>query len=164
MNGDGAIDILFTVSVDGNPTMLLYLNELPPPARAGDFNANGRVEQGDLDLVLLHWGQAGGTVAKDWLGPLPDGTIDQGELDAVLLHWGAQATRSAAAPPLPLVGTRLDKFATGGNKPLKSANGWHALSSNGWDALSLRRAWSEVEGLATSSMPSASLLGVPPSS
>jgi hypothetical protein len=47
----------------------------------GDFNANGRVEQADLDLVLLNWGTA---LNQPWV----DGSVDQAELDRVLLNWG----------------------------------------------------------------------------
>lgn len=31
---------------------------LTPPVLTGDYNGNGQVEQADLDLVLLHWGQS----------------------------------------------------------------------------------------------------------
>jgi hypothetical protein len=64
---------------------------------AGDYNGNGRVEQADLDLVLLNWGTA---LAQPWV----DGTVDQAELDAVLLNWGAEGAvaRVAAADPAPL--------------------------------------------------------------
>jgi hypothetical protein len=32
----------------------VFATDSPQP---GDYNANGRVEQGDLELVLLHWGE-----------------------------------------------------------------------------------------------------------
>jgi hypothetical protein len=48
------------------------------------------VEQADLDLVLLNWGQPG--VPGGWVHDLPEGTIDQAELDGVLLNWGNEAT------------------------------------------------------------------------
>jgi hypothetical protein len=65
---------------------------------AGDYNGNGRVEQGDIDLVLLHWGQDAAVVPEGWTGPQPEGTIDQDELDGVLLHWGEAASVAASVP------------------------------------------------------------------
>jgi hypothetical protein len=56
----------------------------------GDYNHNGVVEQGDLDLVLLNWGASGRTPVG-WINDLPDSFIDQSELDGVLLNWGAAA-------------------------------------------------------------------------
>jgi hypothetical protein len=58
---------------------------------AGDYNGNGAVEQADLDLVLLNWGQDGTTPPGGWVQDLPAGPIDQAELDGVLLNWGSQA-------------------------------------------------------------------------
>ncbi|MEM1026875.1 MAG: hypothetical protein AAGJ38_02220 [Planctomycetota bacterium] len=58
---------------------------------SGDFDGSGLVEQGDLNLVLTQWGQAG--TPTGWLGDGPDGVIDQAELNAVLNNWGS------ASPP-----------------------------------------------------------------
>jgi hypothetical protein len=55
----------------------------------GDFNGNGRVEQSDVDLVLLNWGQSANDLPQGWIVNAPAGNIDQDELDAVLLNWGA---------------------------------------------------------------------------
>ncbi|MEM1026874.1 MAG: hypothetical protein AAGJ38_02215 [Planctomycetota bacterium] len=55
----------------------------------GDYNGNGAVEQGDLNLVLSHWGQTG--TPSGWVGGGPDGPVDQAELNAVLGNWGASA-------------------------------------------------------------------------
>jgi hypothetical protein len=57
----------------------------------GDYNGNGRVEQADLDLVLLNWGADATTPPADWISDLPAGSIDQEELDRVLLNWGSAA-------------------------------------------------------------------------
>jgi hypothetical protein len=65
----------------------------------GDYNGNGQVEQGDLDLVLLNWGQPG--VPGGWVNDLPDGNIDQAELDGVLLNWGNMATAALGASAVP---------------------------------------------------------------
>jgi hypothetical protein len=75
----------------------------PAAALTGDYNGNGRVEQADLDLVLLHWGQAASSAPPTWTNDRPTGTIDQAELDAVLLNWGAASPEaiSAQASPRP---------------------------------------------------------------
>jgi hypothetical protein len=67
----------------------------------GDYNNNGVVEQGDLDLVLLHWGEAATPPPGGWVSDLPAGTIDQEELDGVLLNWGNQAPALAPAESVP---------------------------------------------------------------
>jgi hypothetical protein len=56
---------------------------------AGDYNANGRVEQADLDLVLLNWGRGFHSLPPGWVDNRPTaGIVDQAELDNVLLNWG----------------------------------------------------------------------------
>jgi hypothetical protein len=71
-------------------------------ATAGDYDGSGRVDQADLDLVLLHWGDVGPDPPAGWTGPPPMGIVDQAELDAVLFAWGAtpaaEARIEAAAP------------------------------------------------------------------
>jgi hypothetical protein len=70
---------------------------LPIILASGDYNANGQVEQADLDLVLLHWGQDGAVPPEGWTHELPGGMIDQDELDRVLINWGDTSTVGAAA-------------------------------------------------------------------
>jgi serpin B len=69
---------------------------------AGDFNGDGNVDQGDLDLVLLDWGAdaSGQQVLEAWRIGAAEGLIDQNELDAVLLNWGASTSplQSASIP------------------------------------------------------------------
>jgi hypothetical protein len=72
------------------PGSVQYIDDIP-----GDYNANGVVEQSDLDLVLLHWGQPALPVPEGWFNDLPLGLIDQAELDGVLLNWGAGGKVSA---------------------------------------------------------------------
>ena len=71
-----------------------------------DYNNNGLVEQADLDLVLLNWGDSWPPPVDGWTSNYPpDGKIDQNELDGVLLNWGnSAASRSAASVPEPLAG------------------------------------------------------------
>jgi hypothetical protein len=61
----------------------------------GDFNADGAVDQGELDMVLLDWGaDIGEPRVGDWRHESPD-RVNQFALDAVLLAWG---DRSPAKP------------------------------------------------------------------
>jgi hypothetical protein len=60
----------------------------------GDYDQSGTVEQGDLDLVLLSWGQDAASPPDGWQHDLPTGQIDQDELDKVLLNWGATSAAS----------------------------------------------------------------------
>jgi hypothetical protein len=55
---------------------------------SGDFNGNGAAEQGDLDLVLLNWGEDGTPPPAGWINLLPVGAVNQNELDGTLLNWG----------------------------------------------------------------------------
>lgn len=68
------------VGIDELSLLLTY----GPPPPLGDFNGTGRVDQADLDFVLLNWG-----------------LVDQEELDAVLLTWGQGAALGSAAVPEP---------------------------------------------------------------
>jgi hypothetical protein len=68
------------------------------PARLlpGDYDGDGRVGQGDLDKVLLNWGDAALPAPSRWVTNLPTGRIDQNELDKVLLNWGATLVEDPA--------------------------------------------------------------------
>jgi hypothetical protein len=72
----------------------------------GDYNGDGMVEQADLDLVLLNWGEKlGNPSSAGWFNDLPSGAVDQQELDKVLLGWGnagfAADVGSSAGVPEP---------------------------------------------------------------
>jgi hypothetical protein len=72
------------------------------PVTPGDYNASGAVEQGDLDLVLLNWGnQLTDPAGAGWVTHLPTGPVDQSELDTVLLNWGSSVAFTTAAVPEP---------------------------------------------------------------
>jgi hypothetical protein len=95
--------IVFTTNGRGSasdPAGLVMDNLLVEPvAAAGDYNGNGMVEQADLDLVLLHWGNPTPPAPSGWIVDLPTGAIDQAELDGVLLNWGATAAGVSAPEP-----------------------------------------------------------------
>jgi hypothetical protein len=88
------------------------------PGILGDYNASGTVEQADLDLVLLNWGETlDDPAALGWTNDLPSGLIDQEELDKVLLNWGNTAALTSASVPEPgtlalvLVGSMVGALA-----------------------------------------------------
>jgi peroxidase len=68
---------------------VFFVSALPAPLD-GDYNANGLVEQGDLDLVLGNWGAEANNIPPTWINDPPVGFIDQEELDGVLVNWGNQ--------------------------------------------------------------------------
>lgn len=109
VNAGGPFDTLPVRNFDGSnigKENLVIVEDVTvlPSGVAGDYNANGTVEQGDLDLVLLNWGSAAAPLPPGWFQGLPSGTIDQDELDGVLLNWGttaAGAQRAAGGVPEP---------------------------------------------------------------
>jgi hypothetical protein len=50
----------------------------------GDYNFSFQVEQGDLDLVLLNWGDSAQPPPDGWFHDFPEGIVDQEELDRFL--------------------------------------------------------------------------------
>jgi hypothetical protein len=80
---------------------ITFVTVLAPQGIPGDYNDNGQVEQGDLDLVLLNWGQNAVPPPQAWANELPEGLIDQAELDGVLLNWGNTAAGLVGSPAVP---------------------------------------------------------------
>jgi hypothetical protein len=96
-----------------------------PQGIIGDYNSNGTVEQADLDLVLLNWGQPG--VPAGWTNDLPEGNIDQAELDGVLLNWGNRRLRR-----FPQIGTARQ---TRGNEHNRTLSNRHLREMAGTQSL-----------------------------
>ena len=92
-NLDGTGQETLITGLPGPGFIALDLTAIPEPP---DYNGNGSVEQGDLDLVLLNWRTPAMMVPSSWTNVRPFGRVDQDELDAVLLHWG-EGTPIAAA-------------------------------------------------------------------
>ncbi len=68
----------------------------------GDYNDNGQVEQGDLDLVLFNWGQTPTNLTGPWINQRPTGDfVGQRELDVVLQEWGSTAAPGLSARVVP---------------------------------------------------------------
>ena len=85
---------------------------------AGDYNGDGFVSQGDLDLVLLNWGSSAapdGWLAVDQFdGGDEGGLMSQNELDGVLLNWGSGTPADiVASVPEPTLGVSLVVLACG---------------------------------------------------
>ena len=73
---------------------------------AGDFDNDGIVGQGDLNLALLNWGLGG--VPIGWINDPPEaGTVGQAQLNAVLLNWGNTAETASQAIPEPATAALL---------------------------------------------------------
>lgn len=72
---------------------------------AGDYDASGQVDQGDLDVLLLNWGAS--ERPATWVHDTGsyDGRVDQNELDRVLLRWGATDGVPALSSPLSAAGS-----------------------------------------------------------
>ena len=92
---------------EGDDIEVTFIGELVAtanfgPSLAGDYNDNGQVEQSDLDLVLLNWGEDASTLPPAWTNQRPtQGIVDQEELDGVLLNWGNETPALAAAESVP---------------------------------------------------------------
>lgn len=71
------------------------------PIVPGDYNRNGQVEQADLDLVLLNWGDDDAAIPAGWELNFPEGAVDQQELDTVLLNWGGGSPLAVRTVPEP---------------------------------------------------------------
>jgi hypothetical protein len=102
-SADADIKPQIPISLLGNPFSDLpalgtfTFSLVPEVPGDGDYDGNGIVEQGDLDLVLLNWGTATASVPITWTTARPNGIVDQQELDAVLLKWGTTYALGAEA-------------------------------------------------------------------
>ncbi len=85
---DLPLGLIWAVSYSGTDVTVSVVAGL-----RGDYNDNGQVEQGDLDLVLQNWGKDVRVtgVPTGWTNDLPFGVIEQNELDPVLQNWGSTA-------------------------------------------------------------------------
>ncbi|MEM1026952.1 MAG: trypsin-like serine protease [Planctomycetota bacterium] len=74
---------------------------------AGDFDASGQVEQGDLNLVLTNWASL--RDFTDNVTAFASDVVDQEELNAVLNNWGSLAAPSfeGFAIPEPATGAAV---------------------------------------------------------
>ena len=90
-----SIDRLRDAVCDFPEERVIDVEQRPVEGCLGAVEKGGTVEQADLDLVLLNWGQTLTTPAEiGWVRDLPVGPVDQAELDGVLLNWGNAAGSS----------------------------------------------------------------------
>ncbi|TWT43361.1 hypothetical protein [Botrimarina hoheduenensis] len=69
------------------------------PVVAGDFSGDGRVDNEDLNLLLVNWGGPVPPVPAGWTGDQPLGSeIDNDELNRLLLNWGFGTATSIPEP------------------------------------------------------------------
>ncbi|TWT47715.1 hypothetical protein [Botrimarina hoheduenensis] len=69
--------------------------QFTPTAVDGDFNGDGKVDNGDLNLLLGSWGSP--TVPASWINGFTS-PVDNGELNALLGNWGFGVAGAAAVP------------------------------------------------------------------
>ncbi|MEM9754142.1 MAG: PEP-CTERM sorting domain-containing protein, partial [Planctomycetota bacterium] len=72
---------------------------------AGDYNDNGSVEQGDLNLVLNNWGAM--RTFEDGVSAFTTANVDQEELNSVLNNWGDTTAPSFSGSTVPEPGAAL---------------------------------------------------------
>lgn len=100
ISADGNVVVGEGINPEGH--IEAWLTDLSNPALLpGDYDGNDIVGQGDLDLVLLSWGDESVSTPDGWIRNLPDGRIDQSELDDVLLHWAT--TQNPESPSITVV-------------------------------------------------------------
>ncbi|MEM1446267.1 MAG: choice-of-anchor tandem repeat NxxGxxAF-containing protein [Planctomycetota bacterium] len=85
----------------------IFVANLSVAGLIGDFNLNGSVEQGDLNLVLSNWGAA--RTFEDGVSAFTTANVDQEELNAVLNNWGSSTLPNLQGfdVPEPLLGIMM---------------------------------------------------------
>lgn len=112
----GAFDtIMLPTLVDGlswDTSGLLQdgtLSVVAQQALIGDYNDNGQVEQGDLNLVLNNWGAPRPFESNG--EPFATAVVDQEELNRVLNNWGSGASPDFRGAAVPEPGAALSLIA-----------------------------------------------------
>ncbi|MEM1026998.1 MAG: hypothetical protein AAGJ38_02850 [Planctomycetota bacterium] len=80
-----------------NSGVLRVISQLA--ALAGDYNENGTVEQGDLNIVLSNWGRP--RAFEDGVSLFETVNVDQEELNVVLNNWGGSSAPNYAGSTVP---------------------------------------------------------------
>ena len=67
-----------------------------------DYDDNGLIEVGDLNLVLFNWNQDGGALPASWVNSRPAAGVVVGmeQLNAVLFDWGNSAETATVPEPV----------------------------------------------------------------
>ena len=101
--GGGPFGSVPLTGSNGDPLedRLIFMNPITTLSlMPGDYNGNGLIEQGDLDLVLQNWGATASQLAVGLYGHGP-GQIGQASLDAALQHWGTATAPDFSGSPVP---------------------------------------------------------------
>ena len=118
----GAEDLVFRYGLSSGQLVTGVVSYVTGGAITGVYTADGFVGQGDLDLVLLNWGDTvpPAPVPAGWINDQPSGLIGQSNLDKVLLNWGNGVAPITTAVPEPtsiiLVGLGLAGFVAIGRR------------------------------------------------
>lgn len=91
--------------IDVNGIEAIGEGQLEPPTFCpGDFNGDGAVDNGDLNLLLANWGTSVPPAPAGWGGFAPTGpTVDNDELNLLLANWGKGTTGAPVPEPTTLV-------------------------------------------------------------
>jgi hypothetical protein len=92
------------VSTFDNVYLALEDNVSVPNFNTGDFNGDGRVDGGDLSLLLANWGATVPPNPSGWTGAAPTATgIDADELSRLLANWGFGTSTAIPEPSAALL-------------------------------------------------------------
>ena len=69
----------------------------------GDYDDDGAVAAGDLNLVLFNWGEDGAGLPAEWINERPEGNVGVDELNPVLFNWGNMASAASVPEPTAIV-------------------------------------------------------------
>jgi len=109
-------DLTFRFLLDGDSIFtqgVVEYGDLITTAIPGDYDDNGEVAVGDLNLVLFNWNQDGADLPADWVNERPSAgsavAVDQ--LNGVLFNWGNTASIVTVPEPASVVLVSLSLFA-----------------------------------------------------
>lgn len=92
---------LIVAGTKGNGVFVRSWPDEREAALPGDFDRDGQVAQGDLDLVLTYWGAASKPAGFEGGAVGLTDAVDQDELDRVLENWGRGTTSQAQPQSVP---------------------------------------------------------------
>jgi len=102
-NIGGTEDLLFEFLLDGTTQRMAGIVEYGPPTPdlEGDYDDNGEVAVGDLNLVLFNWNEDGADLPAGWVNerPEPGTSVAVEQLNGVLFNWGDTAAIATVPEP-----------------------------------------------------------------
>ncbi|HEY7090651.1 MAG TPA: glycoside hydrolase family 44 protein [Tepidisphaeraceae bacterium] len=79
---------------------------------AGDANHDRKVNETDLGILSLNWGQTGRTFSQGNFDYSPDGLVNIDDLNILASHWQQTLALPTASPLSPFVGTPVKRTTT----------------------------------------------------